>query len=377
MKNLNKKLSFGVALAMTSAILSCVPSVSASAVDSLNYPTDKDYDFHEVLEHYANDEQGNRQLVQEDIYYNFQSIYTGTYSLYERGYSYVFVTTNGKADKEELENELGKEVTAFSYYVGDKQYVYNYSKNEDYEKVYNIDGVEKVELARSKFSERCYIPVDAWGQNEWFKDNNIDPKKEKLIMADVYVENGFELNKDMFKDTGYDVVYVEKDNVPSSEENYDLWYVYFKYKGKESYTEFNKATEKIDKVHSSNISIMLNESATEGIDKYTFDIVKNPTIELPTQEITEPTKGTTATTVTTATTTTTEPKEIKLGDINGDDAIDSKDAVLVLKSYADALANNKTYYEKAADVNNDGKVDSKDAVEILKTYAKNLAENKA
>ncbi len=100
-------------------------------------------------------------------------------------------------------------------------------------------------------------------------------------------------------------------------------------------------------------------------------------IELPTQEITnEPTKGTTATTVTTATTTTTEPKEIKVGDINGDNAIDSKDAVLVLKSYADALANNKTYYEKAADVNNDGKVDSKDAVEILKTYAKNLAGNK-
>ena len=89
-------------------------------------------------------------------------------------------------------------------------------------------------------------------------------------------------------------------------------------------------------------------------------------IELPTQEITEPTKE-----------TTTEPKEIKLGDINGDNAIDSKDAVLVLKSYADALVNNKTYYEKAADVNNDGKVDSKDAVEILKTYAKNLAENKA
>ena len=89
-------------------------------------------------------------------------------------------------------------------------------------------------------------------------------------------------------------------------------------------------------------------------------------IELPTQEITnEPTKE-----------TTTEPKEIKLGDINGDDAIDSKDAVLVLKSYADALANNKTYYEKAADVNNDGKVDSKDAVEILKTYAKNLVGNK-
>ena len=108
----------------------------------------------------------------------------------------------------------------------------------------------------------------------------------------------------------------------------------------------------------------------------TFDVISSgettdPTettdkIELPTQEITnEPSKE-----------TTTEPKEIKLGDINGDDTIDSKDAVLVLKSYAESLANNKTYYEKAADVNNDGKVDSKDAVEILKTYAKNLVGNK-
>lgn len=108
----------------------------------------------------------------------------------------------------------------------------------------------------------------------------------------------------------------------------------------------------------------------------TFDVLSSgettdPTettdkIELPTQEITnEPTKE-----------TTTEPKETKVGDINGDDTIDSKDAVLVLKSYAESLANNKTYYEKAADVNNDGKVDSKDAVEILKTYAKNLVGNK-
>ncbi len=138
--------------------------------------------------------------------------------------------------------------------------------------------------------------------------------------------------------------------------------------------EFEKVPNTEDTAPATETTESVTETSKEDVTEPTEkpENVTDPTgettdkIELPTQEITEPTKE-----------TTTEPKEIKLGDINGDNAIDSKDAVLVLKSYADALANNKTYYEKAADVNNDGKVDSKDAVEILKTYAKNLAENKA
>ena len=138
--------------------------------------------------------------------------------------------------------------------------------------------------------------------------------------------------------------------------------------------EFEKVPNTEDTAPATETTESVTETSKEDVTEPTEkpENVTDPTgettdkIELPTQEITEPTKE-----------TTTEPKEIKLGDINGDNAIDSKDAVLVLKSYADALVNNKTYYEKAADVNNDGKVDSKDAVEILKTYAKNLAENKA
>lgn len=63
-----------------------------------------------------------------------------------------------------------------------------------------------------------------------------------------------------------------------------------------------------------------------------------------------------------------------LGDLNKDKKIDSKDAVLVLRSYAESLAGNKINVSiKLGDVNYDAKLDSKDAVIILRYYAAKLA----
>ena len=60
--------------------------------------------------------------------------------------------------------------------------------------------------------------------------------------------------------------------------------------------------------------------------------------------------------------------------MNNDGAVDSKDAVIVLKAYAEQLATNKVTVDVSiGDVNGDKKVDSKDAVLILKYYAENLA----
>ena len=65
----------------------------------------------------------------------------------------------------------------------------------------------------------------------------------------------------------------------------------------------------------------------------------------------------------------------ELGDVNNDEKIDSKDAVLILKSYAESLATGKTENidKDCADVNGDEKIDSKDAVLVLKYYAASLA----
>lgn len=64
---------------------------------------------------------------------------------------------------------------------------------------------------------------------------------------------------------------------------------------------------------------------------------------------------------------------VNLGDVNGDNKIDSKDAVLILKDYAENLAGKSTTIDKTvADVNVDNNVDSKDAVWILRYYANTL-----
>ena len=68
-----------------------------------------------------------------------------------------------------------------------------------------------------------------------------------------------------------------------------------------------------------------------------------------------------------------ERKPLPIGDVNYDGAIDSKDAVLVLKSYAEELVNGKPTVDDTGDVNGDKNIDSKDAVIILKYYAGKLA----
>ena len=70
-------------------------------------------------------------------------------------------------------------------------------------------------------------------------------------------------------------------------------------------------------------------------------------------------------------------EKIRLGDANNDEAIDSKDAVVILKYYAAKLAGSQEVEinHKQADINGDGNIDSKDAVMVLRYYANALATN--
>lgn len=67
--------------------------------------------------------------------------------------------------------------------------------------------------------------------------------------------------------------------------------------------------------------------------------------------------------------------ESSLGDVNGDNQIDSKDAVAVLKYYAASLTSEESKVEnyqliaEYGDYNKDGAVDAKDAVAIICEYA--------
>lgn len=69
--------------------------------------------------------------------------------------------------------------------------------------------------------------------------------------------------------------------------------------------------------------------------------------------------------------TATEDKS--LGDVNADESVDSKDAILILTAYAEELVNTTlTVDTSKGDVNGDGTVNSKDAIIILQYYAELL-----
>ena len=65
-----------------------------------------------------------------------------------------------------------------------------------------------------------------------------------------------------------------------------------------------------------------------------------------------------------------------INDVNGDGKVNSSDAILVLKDYANFLISGKNNLDiEKTDVNKDGKIDSKDAVQILIAYAENIVGN--
>ena len=122
------------------------------------------------------------------------------------------------------------------------------------------------------------------------------------------------------------------------------------------------------------VTTTTTEPVTTTVTTTTTKPVTTTVITTTTEPVTTTVTTTTAKPVTTAVTTTKPTENKSLGDMNNDGAVDSKDAVIVLKAYAEQLATNKVTVDVSiGDVNGDKKVDSKDAVLILKYYAENLA----
>ena len=63
-------------------------------------------------------------------------------------------------------------------------------------------------------------------------------------------------------------------------------------------------------------------------------------------------------------------KEYMIGDVNGDDKVDTQDAIKVIQFFLKKNPNN--FNENAADVNNDGNIDTQDAIRIIRIFLKKI-----
>jgi lysophospholipase L1-like esterase len=125
------------------------------------------------------------------------------------------------------------------------------------------------------------------------------------------------------------------------------------------------------------------EKYSEMGDYYTrlmsyIDISEPPTESPTTTTTTTTTPTTTAVTTTTVTetpaeTTTTTDITKMFGDLNDDKQINSSDAVIILKDFANQILGNTSSLDpEIADINSDGKINSSDAVIILKYFANSI-----
>lgn len=107
-------------------------------------------------------------------------------------------------------------------------------------------------------------------------------------------------------------------------------------------------------------------------------VITTPTTTQTTSKTTEKTTApTTTTTITTTVTTTVNPYlSLIKGDVNGDNAVDSRDAVMILREYARLLLNpNGTFaanQRQAADIDANGRIDVNDGRLVLKYFAETL-----
>jgi hypothetical protein len=321
MKKLKKMLSGILATVMSVSLLGAVPASADIAI-----PLEKtDVDGHDFylcrVTYSTNDETGETFSHYSDIYHDFTSDFQGKYHQYYRAYEYVFVTISDDTVAEELDNVLGEQVDTVYYYgKADNQVVYDYSSEFDYKTLYDISGVENVELAKACCSGGFYRVL----HDDPLKEAGIDPYDNNLLMSIITTDDGTELTAEMFDVTGYDVKLVSE----GLEDN--EWYVYYEYIDINSYVDFDNKAREIDGVLTSNVFLMYDESASEN--PFAFDTVL---------------------------------KEL-LGDINFDDTVDIYDAVEIAKS----VMGIREFSESElilADFNNDSEVNIYDAIEISKT----------
>lgn len=248
---------------MTIFSISTAPlSVSAGSM----IPSDLEkYDYYTCNDYYWINENGEKEHSYIDRYYQFENEFRGTYYESYRIYSHVFVTTSDDNVVDTISSMIGaEEETAYYYIMSDNQHAFAYSPDVNYENLYNIPGVEAVELAKYLFIGGFSKDVRFYAEDVSAEENGIIDLKDKLLMSYVETESDVTLTPNMFVNTGYTVQHVY-------EVEPGLWAVYFDFDGMASYTNFDQEVMKMDGVISSSVSIELQES---GEQSFLFDLVE-------------------------------------------------------------------------------------------------------
>lgn len=144
---------------------------------------------------------------------------------------WVRITDNGTYDSKKMSEILGEEIDSrFSMSIGvdidENQHVYKYSDEIDYDVLYSISEVNKIEMVKFIYKSTIYKNVF---DHPVIDELGEDPEHTELNSIRIFASPETELNKEMFSNLDTEVVYVNTAN--EMHDGLKLWLVCFRFRG--------------------------------------------------------------------------------------------------------------------------------------------------
>ncbi len=271
------------------------------------------------------------------------SLIGGTYRETSQSYAYTLVTVQDATSVDALKEVLGEDLNyptgtsvGGTYTVKENQYVFSYDDSMDYESLYDIAGVEKVEFAKWDYVGGFIRAMLIDDNDTWVTDNNIDTST--LLMATVYTEKDVEITAEMFEAVGCPVRHVYMYSEAVIEEGETEWRVYCDLEDLNSYLVFDDAIQQVKTQTEGVVSGGIDFGFTvTGEENFTLDALTPSAIA----------------------------SEPIYGDVNLDGAVDICDAVILQQHLADVVTLSEAQTTNG-DCNGDGVITAEDSASLLR-----------
>lgn len=264
---------------------------------------------------------------------------------------WVRITSDDNYNSEKMSELLGEEIDPqFSFAIGvdidTNQHVYKYSDDFDYDSVYKMSGVKKLEFVRFTYVTQIYKCNE---QENVFDEIGEDRDHTDIIAVQIAVPSEVELNEELFSELDTEIVKIEKSDAVNKQ-GFRYWTVFYRFRGDYNiYSDIDAISKKIDKnavtrPYCYTKLCIASENAEYFDYKAEFAEASNGDVSV------------------------IEPFML-LGDINSDGTIDLTD----LSELSLTLVGDKVLSEdqlKAADINKNGEADLSDLARLKQYLSK-------
>jgi len=219
------------------------------------------------------DEHNHEYYVFDKYNIEYPQIHGRIYLAPDR-YTLVRITANDSYESDKVEEMLGEAYeNRFAPVLGlellDNHYVYRYSDEVNYDDIYKMPGVEKIEFQLVTSSHEFFRTFD---DKDWYEERGID--LTEVICSRIYTSPEVEITEEMFSSLDTEIFRLfKKEGVDSK--GLARWYISYKFKGDFGiYNDLDSIVKQIDEnsySHPVGFTHLMSGGLTYGLTEYIPD----------------------------------------------------------------------------------------------------------